>query len=256
MENNNDFSISGSGSLASGDYGKVSTSGSGTIRGNITCTAIRSSGSLRSEGDILCTGEIHSSGATTVKGNVTAERLKASGSFNIKGNFTGEAFETSGSSSVDGNFSYGSINSSGSVKVGGGVRANTIDVSGSLTVGKDCEAEEFRSSGRLSIAGLLNAELVTIKVDRGCDVGEIGGQRIEISRSTVGNWLGFLLPLNTGFLKTESIEGDSVYIEYTAAKNVRGKNVYIGPGCTIDYLEYSDSCEISKEATVKDSVKI
>jgi hypothetical protein len=57
-------------------------------------------------------------------------------------------------------------------------------------------------------------------------------------------------------LETNLIEGDDIYLEYTEAAVVRGKKVTLGPGCEIGTLEYSESYQAHRDASVGKTNKI
>jgi hypothetical protein len=52
-----------------------------------------------------------------------------------------------------------------------------------------------------------------------------------------------------------SITGDTVTLEGTHAKLVKGKRVTIGPECTIDRVEYTTSLDVDAKATVRERIK-
>lgn len=56
-------------------------------------------------------------------------------------------------------------------------------------------------------------------------------------------------------MKTNTIEGDTITVEYTQAKVVRGRQIVVGPGSKIDRVEYTVSCE-AEEGTVREKVKV
>ena len=232
-------SYAGSTEIAGGDYGRLKFSGSGKITGDITCLALKTSGSLQAEGDIHSSGEVRSSGSMRCKGNLAGEEIKASGSIQVGGNLEGNHVDVSGS-----------------LKVGGGVKVQTAKISGSFSTGQDCEADRFRSSGKLNIEGLLSADEIIIHLGHPStsQVGNIGGETITVTRS------GFVGALQDIGLKglgsrliTDTIEGDVVRLENVKAKMVRGRDVVIGNGCEIDCVEYMGQCEVSENAAVKET---
>jgi len=58
------------------------------------------------------------------------------------------------------------------------------------------------------------------------------------------------------FLPINLIEGDEIYLEYTTAKAVRGKNVTIGRGCNIELVEYVDNFNQHNDSFIRESKKI
>jgi len=59
-----------------------------------------------------------------------------------------------------------------------------------------------------------------------------------------------------GRLIAGTIEGDSVRVEQTQAKTVRGTDVSIGEGCEIMLVEYKNSFKAAPGARIKESRKI
>ena len=59
-----------------------------------------------------------------------------------------------------------------------------------------------------------------------------------------------------GTLTANAIEANSVSLESTRAKVVRGAEVSIGSGCEIDRVEYSVSLNVAEDAIVRERVKV
>lgn len=53
-------------------------------------------------------------------------------------------------------------------------------------------------------------------------------------------------------LIADVIEGDRVYLENTEAAVVRGKEVIIGPGCSIGTIEYENKYECDPHSQIKE----
>ncbi|MBC7093468.1 polymer-forming cytoskeletal protein [Candidatus Bipolaricaulota bacterium] len=242
MERHN-VSISGAGKITGGEYGDVRIAGSGRVEGDVTAEELCISGSGR------------------VQGNAKAREITVSGSAKFAGRVEADVLETSGSCGIDGDAEVKEFRCSGSQRVGGKLRAHYVRASGSLQVGQDVEADVFTASGKFEIGGLLSADRVEVKLVGNSRAREIGGERIEVHTGS-----GFSLGINlaglrlgrfaTGSLTAETIEGDEVDLEATAAQIVRGKNVRIGPGCEIGTVEYSQSLQVHEEATVRNRVKV
>lgn len=238
---NGDFFFSGSGVLPGGNYGRLNFSGSGRLTGDVKCDSLRASGSIKCDGNIDCLGEVRSSGSVNCSGSVNAASFKTSGSVKIGGGFGGKSIHVSGSLTVETD-----------------IKADSIRTRGAVTAGGDCEAEKFFSAGKLRIGGLLNADAIEIHLDTAeSTVSSIGCETIEVTR---GNITGVMDNLGIkglgGMLTTESIEGDTIRLENTTAKIVRGRDVYIGNGCNIDVIEYSNKCEVSGNSTIGDTKNV
>ena len=160
------MNISGSGKIPAGEYEKISVSGSGRLYGHVRSVYLKSSGSLTGE-SLECIEGITLSGSSAFSGEVKAETIWISGSFSCDENVT-----------ADGNFIC-----SGSAKCKKNLKTNKLKLSGSLDVGEDIEAENVKAEGTLFCAGLLNAETIEIKFDKGMIIGSIGGSNISIIRN-------------------------------------------------------------------------
>ncbi len=220
--------ISGSGKIAAGEYNEeIHVSGSGHIGGAVRCTELICSGSVKADSDLDVTGDISAAGSFSVHGNVCA----------------GEQCKMSGSVKIDGDVKTNTLNNAGSVKIGGGIEAETVKVHGYLNCG-----------------GLLNAEDVEIKFKEDGHAAAVGGGKIIICRTGKQQKYTIRLPLfkriavaqSYGmFTVDESIEGDTVTVEYVSANTVTGRVVAIGEGCEIGTVRYSEEVEISPDAKVK-----
>ena len=127
--------------------------------------------------------------------------------------------------------------------------------SGSTRIQGDLEAEHVRLKGITEISGLLNAETIEISAGASSEIGDIGGGTITVRQEdTTFRFFGFSIG-RTPSLRTNSIEGDRVELEYTTAMVVRGKEVIIGEGCKIDRVEYTETFQ-AQPGTVGQAVKI
>lgn len=256
---NGSIKISGSGSAGGGVYDEVKISGSGKITSNIECNEFHISGSGKVEGDVKAK-EFKTSGSSRIEGNLDAEEIRISGSSHIAGRMNGGQVKVSGSAHIEKGISGGEIEISGSSHIGEGVRVERIRISGGTNIKGDCEAEEFIAKGGFSIDGLLNAGNIEICVGGSCSAKEIGGEKIEVREFGGGvfmfNKIINLLFNHTHCLKTELIEGDDIYLEYTVAKVVRGNNITLGKGCLIDTVEYKGELKVIDDAKVSNQVKI
>ena len=136
--------------------------------------------------------------------------------------------------------------------------ATDIELKGYLNVGGDCQAESLIGEGAFTIGGELNAGSLDVTVHGNSSAREIGGERIVV-RQPVGG-ITSLTSLFAVFsekrLTAETIEGDFVWLENTTAKVVRGKQVTIGVGCSIDLVEYAESYTPVEGAQVREARQV
>ncbi|ULL14558.1 bactofilin [Paenibacillus sp. H1-7] len=233
--------LSGSGSASGGTYQEVKVSGECTIYGHLDCT------------------EFKIYGTSHVEGDVKTSFFKIMGNSIIVGSVDAADARIYGESDIGGDLSVQRLKLFGSVKVGGSLTGDTLSIGGEASVQKDCEAETFKVNGGFTIGGLLNAGLIEIVPYGPCHAREIGGGTIKVQRSGIGYQLHKLFHFATArdhYLTADTIEGDTIHLEYTKARVVRGARVVIGPGCQIETVEYKESLELSADAVVKQHVKV
>ena len=238
--------ISGSGNIPAGEYEKVSVSGSARLHGLVRCNNFSTSGSSAGE-SIECYESFKISGSSAFSGNVSAGYIGISGSFSCGGEL----------------ISSRKIICSGGAKCEKSIKCDELSVSGSIKVGLDVEAEKIKIDGVIDCKGLLNAEDVEIKFDKGMDIGSIGGSKIIIIKEPKRKF-GERLPLLSSLVKKingnvhveGSIEGDEIALEAVTCPRVTGRVVAVGAGCDIDLVQYSDQIEVSPDARVGKTEKI
>jgi cytoskeletal protein CcmA (bactofilin family) len=216
----NDTKIAGAGTITGGRYGNIMIAGAGTVRGDIDALDLRVNGSA----DIV--------------GNVKATSLVVSGTATFNGDIASGPVAINGTSDVHGSIEGKLVKVAGTVTVDGPISAQRVEIRGSARIGGDVEAESFDARGVFSIGGLLNAGDVKVRLYGGSDARDIGGETIDVREDTQWAFLPFFGERN---LTADTIEGDTIYLENTRAKVVRGADVEIGPDCEIDLVEYTGS---------------
>ena len=238
----NDFKCAGSGTICEGEYGKINTAGSCRIIGNINCEEIKTAGSCNANGKITCSGLISTAGSFHADEYVEAEEIKTAGSAHFNKNVKAKCFKTAGSAHIDGS-----------------IKADTIKAGGSFVCGGDCEAEEIEIYNP-EVHGTVNGENVDIWISgRNAHVGTIVGGSVTVDVRMEGHIVSCFFSKKKspyGSLTTESIEADEVKLACTKAKRVTCRTAEIAPNCEIDLLEYSESADISPDASVREIKKI
>lgn len=254
-----DIRISGSGSAGGGKFNVISISGSGEVNGDVECNDLNTSGSSRINGNVKAVS-VSTSGSSKVFGRLDADTIKTSGSCKIEGNATVKELKSSGSTKITGDLTGKTAHVSGSAKIEGNVNLEEFKISGGINVGKDCEAERFKASGSFTIGGLLNGDVIDIKLHGRCSVREIGGEKISVKNGResvfgLSKLLEFFKPFER-ILEVETIEGDEVFVESTKAKVIRGNNIIIGEGSIVDVVEYTGELEVKAGAKVIERKKV
>lgn len=217
------YHCSSSGEIAGGEYGEIRVSGGAKMTGDVVCDALHVSGGVKAAKDLTC-GELRASGSLKVEGTLTAAAAKISGGVKVQG--TVKITEQ--------------LSLSGGLKTEGDVQLANAGISGGLTC-----------SGKVEIPGLLNAETIELSIGSRCEVENIGCTTLKVKKDFTGFRIGA-----KPCLKTESIEGDTIELEYTEAEVVRGKNVTIGKKCRIGRVEYSETLDIRDGGEVEEQVKV
>lgn len=255
-ENLRDLKASGAAKLSGGAYRDVDVSGSAHIDGDIVCEKFEVSGSVKVAGGVSCEW-CRVSGSARIEGNVTAGEFRASGSASVEGNLDAKELHASGSAKAEGDVTVeNEMKISGSGSFGGAIRARTVRSSGSLRAGKGIECEALTLAGAFDVGGLINAGNADIELAGQSRLDEIGGEKITVRRRGILNVLGIQIPFLTGTLTAGTIEANSVELEGTRAKVVRGAEVVIGPGCEIDRVEYSKSLDVAEDALAREKIKV
>jgi cytoskeletal protein CcmA (bactofilin family) len=218
-------------------------------------------GNVTFDGDLDCL-DYRVYGGGTVNGNLKSANTAIHGSIMVTGDAGGEEIDIYGDGKIDGNLKISHLKTYGKLIVRGDITADKLNVSGQLDAGGKCDAEIFTCKGAFDIEETLNAEEVNIDLYGISRVKEIVGGKIAV-RKAVGNRLGKLFAVITNPLEfykeqltTDTIEGDEIAIDHTKANVVRGNKVRIGDGCVIDLVEYRDTFDKTRDASVLKHVKI
>jgi cytoskeletal protein CcmA (bactofilin family) len=243
-EDKRSATLAGAGKLSGGDYTRVSISGAGKVTGD-----------LKAE-------ELRISGAGKVEGNVEATQVSVSGGASFAGSVTADEMSVSGAARIGGDAKVKELKCSGTFRVTRSVTAEYVKVSGHIHVGGNLEAEIFKASGGFTIDGLLAADKIEVRLGGKCHAAEIGGEKIEILRGGFrerGILLDGLVRMFSGGgmaeLKAGTIEGDDIELEDTTADAVRGKRIKLGPGCSIESVEYGETLDAHPSAKIGKKAK-
>lgn len=228
--------VHGDGSFLGGVYNNIKIHGAANFSGDTSANTITATGSCTTNGDLHCKTILSIHGKYDINGNVTSKLMKLNGACDITGDAHIETSKNKGRLSIEKNFSGEQLFNKGDLIVHGNVNFET-----------------FVSDGRFRINGLLNAgEINIIPTFLTSTVKEIGGESITIRlRKSIASILPFI---SRGRVEAELIEGDTIYLENTHAKVVRGHNIEIGPNCVIDTIECSGKYILSADSTVHERI--
>ncbi|WP_127530884.1 polymer-forming cytoskeletal protein [Paenibacillus kobensis] len=223
MSSFGNLSVKGMGQAYGGQYRHVVIDGLARVSGNVQCETFRLNGMSRMNGSID-TDQMTINGVMNGKASIIAKRVNIDGKVNVRGSLV----------------------------------SDEIVLHGLLNLEGDCEAEQVIVRGGFGIAGLLNAGTIEVDLHGRCKAGEMGGSTIRVTRSRssrASRLLSRIIPAFEPQLQAGVIEGDDVHLEATRASVVRGRRVYIGPGCEVDRVEYELELVVDHAAQVRETVK-
>jgi len=227
--------INGAGEVTGGTYGQVTINGSGTVNSEITC-------------DVLTV-----SGTATLRGNVVAGTISVNGTGRFEGTVQASEMTINGHSSITGGAGVGTLRVRGTADFGGSVAARDVDVKGNISVSGDVQADRWIGEGRFTVGGLLKADVIEWYLYERSGVREIRGERIAVRlRGRNSGWAQLISIFGAPRLTADTIEGDSVVLENTTAKVVRGATVVIDEGCEIELVEYSGRLDTQNGGVVRE----
>lgn len=230
-----EIKISGTGTIAAGDYFSIKIVGDGDILGNIKASQIK----------VL--------GGAISKGEVVSDILNISGSFNCDENLSSEnLIKVSGSANLKGKLKGNEVNIYGNLAVDKNIEVNNLKIMGQIEALNDCECTTFYLNGSGKIDGLLSADKVKMKLYGRSYIKEIGGEEIIVEINKIKKILS-LRTIESGHLKSNLIEGDKINIINTKCDLVRGHNIIIGPGCKINKIEYTGTLTVDKTSEIGES---
>lgn len=257
MNDTIDLRINGGSTMPGGEYGQVHINGSGKIKGDLKCDSLHCSGAARIYGNIE-TQSVSCSGAVNIEGGLVCHTtMKVSGSGKCCADVEVESLKVSGGFKTEGAIKAKEMKVSGSITVEKSIQCETLKVSGKLQVKGGVEAEAVHLGGSTEIGGLLNAEDIKIDHYGTSKIEDIGCTTIRVypQQEKIGFFGFFSSRKICPTLEVGTIEADQVELVATRAKVVRGRDVVIGPGCVIERVEFTNSCQ-SEEGTVKEKVKV
>lgn len=263
---------------AGGLYNEIKINDNSKIDGDINCVLVKCSDGSNITGNVEAQ-EVYINDGSHITGNISAKNIKIKDGSGVNGNIkTITAKINDGSNvygdiisediiikdgaNISGNLSSKTIHLHDGSNVTGNVKGEEIKINDNVKIGKDCECEKFTGYDSFQIGGLLNAEEVNILLDGNCSVKEIGGNNISVRIPKNFNSMSIfgieVIHGNAGigYLTVDTIEGDTIYLENTNAKTVRGTNITIGDNCKIDKVEYRETINTAEKAIVSEKLKI
>ena len=163
----NDIKIAGSGTIASGEYSKVSIAGAGTGTGDITCELLKVAGSAKFEGNVV-SKEVSVAGSCKFVKDLKGNIVKIAGSVKIEGNISCEELRSEGSILVLGECNVGSLEHNGEDSTFNNIYGDKIVLK--TKHGKHIKVNEIEAT---------NIELKKVKAIR------VSGETVKITGNSV-----------------------------------------------------------------------
>lgn len=233
----NDMRIAGDGTVGGGEYGDVVINGAGKVTGDIICDQLKINGAGTADGAVRAEG-ITVNGTGTFSAKVETKEMTVNGDATVKAGLGVAALKVKGRLNA------------------GGIAAHDIDLRGELRSATNVAADTLSGEGAFRVDGLVNVGTIDFSLHGNSSAQEIGGEsvRIVVGRTFVGASL--LSLFGEKKLTVESIEADAVTIENTTAKVVRGGDVTIGTGCSVDLVEYTGTLNRMPDARIGEERKV
>lgn len=230
MSELNSLKIIGEGHIFNGEYNNITIIGEAIGNGSFKCNSLK----------II--------GTCNTKEEASFNKMKVMGEFFTENLLSGDTLEVMGQLTASKNLKVNNIKLYGTVKVDEALVFENMNVLGELFVSKNCEGTTLESSGKLMVEGLLTADTININPREFSVINEIGGSTITIKEK------GIKKLFTTGSVKANSIEGDRIILQNTECKVVRGHDITILDGCSIDKIEYTGKLTVDKNSRVGEEI--
>lgn len=196
-------------------------------------------------------GEFHTvsvNGMGKCSGALSAEKITVNGTFKCEGSIDSRSLGVNGTLKCMGPLRAETASCNGAVDVIGDMTANELTVGGALHVtGGRLEGESITSTGTIHTEGQICAD--RLKASGIIKAREIVGDSISIhsGRFAIGFLKMFLSPAGSS---ADLIEATTVELSGVTAKAVNGRDVTIGPGCSIESLDCTGTLSIDPSSNV------
>ena len=262
--NENNTKILGDGTIGAGKYNDIKIMGDGTIRGDIECIDIVILGDgefngavtardIKVMGDSIFTGTVQARefnilGDSSLKEKGTVDILTIKGDFKCNSQLeVKDKAIIMGDADLKGDFRGNYIKVLGDITTSNNIYFDTLKILGGAEIKGNCEGNYFYSKGEVEILGLLSADKIEICPKGENKIEEIGGSEITIKKTGI-------LDFFSGKVISKLIEGDNIILENTICNVVRGHDITILAGCSIDKIEYTGKLTIDKKSKVGEQI--
>ncbi|MEF9992494.1 MAG: polymer-forming cytoskeletal protein [Romboutsia sp.] len=247
--------IIGDGFIHSGKYKNIKIIGSAKSKGDVECEELKICGDTTFVGD-LDIGNIKLIGDGIIYGSLKAKFVKVNGNLEISGSCEVEELIVNGNLEMNCDLKCNNVTIRGDVCVNKNLEGENIRIYGEARVKENIVCEKIFVEGDIKCEGLLNAENVEISPRSKSYCREIGATNIRV-KEREKRFLRFIMQVGGyGRLESDLIEGDFIELENSIVKDVRGKSIDLISKCKIENVEYNEKINVSKDSTVKNSIKV
>lgn len=226
---------------------KCSNNGDGEFKGSIEALDIKIMGDSTFYG-VVNVRELNVYGDINLREKGSMEVLKVKGDFKSNRDVeVKDSINIMGDAEVEEDLRGKFINVMGGIKIKNNLYFDDIKILSEMNVRGNCEGNYFYSKGEANIDGLLSADKIEIVPKRISKIEEIGGSEIIIKKS---GWMD----ITSGKVISKLIEGDNIILENTVCNIVRGHDITILSGCSIDKIEYTGKLTIDKNSKVGEEI--
>lgn len=244
----------GDGFISEGIYNNIKIMGSCNSIGNIKANEGNILGDARFKGDLEFE-VLKVNGSSYIEGNLNCKELKVNGSLIVKGSCNMNNLVVNGELESIYDIECNNVVIRGGLKCKQSINSQYIKSYGELVVDQNISSEEINIQGSIYCKGLLNAEQILITPRDRCRCNEIGSSKIEVIKPK-GIFKYSIFLGRVGSFSCNLIEADTIDLENSRIKDIRGKDVKLINNCEVDYIEYIDMLEVSSNSTVKNSSKV
>lgn len=192
-------------------------------------------------------------GVCKFKDKVTDEKVNCEGIVKFKDDIDCKILEAEGLLRINGNIrAYEKIGIDGVLKMHSNISAESLKFEGVPIIYGKIEADEVRF---YFMEYGFGSEIFGsfIKIRRKAEIKE---SPVKINNNIINRIYLGNAKIHHDKFSVNLMEADEISIEHTICNMLRGGKVYVGEGCEIENLEYSESLEIHPDANVKNAVKI
>ncbi|HLY77143.1 MAG TPA: hypothetical protein VKT21_04600 [Thermoplasmata archaeon] len=257
--------------------GILTSRGSGTVEGSLSCREIRIEGGaltvrggLRTIGAIrlrhgrlevagdLFAASLEGDKGLVVRGNLECPDVDIGGSVEVSGTTKGDQFEVGGAAELRGAVDLTSLEVGGRVTIGGGTVRRAIQVGGRFETTGALTFGALEIGGMARLRGPARGESVEVGGLIECDADLVATHGIEVGgRVRVAGKLQSARIEIGGLLSAAAVDGDEIEVGGVAEVEgaVAGRRLEVGGRLSAERVVVTDRVEVGDEIRTKSGVR-